>query len=476
MHRITRLLLTGMLCLLAACGDQLPFHPPLPFPTPGQHDLIVLVQPGPLTYSGEDPNNPTGLERDLIESFALELGVGVKYQTVSPGELPERLRKRDYHLAIGWLSPDEQPDIVATPPIYQSRDRLMQHEASLPLTEPEQLAGKTIHTLAGSRQAANLKRLAEQFQDLNIVEVGDGDIMALLKSLAEHKVNYVAVDGMLEDIAVQFYPSLRATLPLSSEHPVVWLMGQRPNVELAERVRSFVERIQRDGSLARLEDRYLGHVRRLTQADVETFLGQIESTLPKLRKWFEMAETITGLDWRLIAAVAYHESHWDPNATSYTNVRGIMMLTEETADRLGVTNRLNPKESILAGARYINLLKDMLPESVSEPDRTWLALAAYNIGPGNFNAARNLAKLMKADPDTWYEMKQILPLMAKPKYYEKVKSSGARGGEAVVLVENIHSYYDILLRNQNALRPLSPRIEGMIGMSGHTPGLKLKSH
>jgi membrane-bound lytic murein transglycosylase F len=116
--------------------------------------------------------------------------------------------------------------------------------------------------------------------------------------------------------------------------------------------------------------------------------GEIETTLPKFRKSFQAAQVLTGLDWRLVAAVAYQESQWDPNATSYTNVRGIMMLTEETADRLQVSNRLDANESILAGARYINLLKDLLPEETEEPDRTWLALAAYNIGPGHFNAAR----------------------------------------------------------------------------------------
>jgi membrane-bound lytic murein transglycosylase F len=155
-------------------------------------------------------------------------------------------------------------------------------------------------------------------------------------------------------------------------------------------------------------------------------------------------------------------------------VRGIMMLTEETADRLGVGNRLDPRESILGGARYIALLKEMQPDAVGEPDRTWLALAAYNIGPGHFNAARRLAEQLKADPNAWYEMKRILPLLAQPKYYEKLKSGRARGGEAVVLVENIRSYYDILVRNEPPLASISARMDSMAGMSGDMPGLKLR--
>ena len=472
MHLIKRLLLLGIAIFLAACGESA--RMPLPFPTPAQHDLVVLTTPGPLTYISEENGSVSGLEHDLAEAFAQELGVAVKYLVVPPEELATRLTGGDYHIAAAWLSPQPDNAIQATPAIFQTRDILVQREASLPLNKPEQLADKTVHAMAGSRQAANLQALAKTIPGLTIVEVKENDILDLLESLGEGEVNYVAIDESLVDIANQFVPNLRTSLMLSEEQAILWLLGPHPNAELAARASAFAERVQLDGTLARLEDRYFGHVRRLNQADVVKFLGQIETTLPKLRKFFQAAETISGIDWRLIAAVAYHESHWDANATSPTNVRGIMMLTEETADRLKVSNRLDPRESILAGARYINLLKDTLPDEVREPDRTWLALAAYNIGPGHFNAARTIAKQLKADPNAWYEMKRILPLLAKPKYYERLKSGRARGGEAVILVENIRSYYDILVRHEDALPPISARTEGKTGAQGSSPGLKLR--
>jgi membrane-bound lytic murein transglycosylase F len=328
--------------------------------------------------------------------------------------------------------------------------------------------------MAGSRQAANLRRLAEKIPELRIVEVPKGNILDLLEALGDSEIELVAMDKDLEDIANQFVPNLRMSLTLSDKQPIVWLLGPRPNVELAARANAFIERIQLDGTLARLEDRYFGHVRRLNQSDVVKFLGEIRTSLPKLRKLFQAAEAATGLDWRLIAAVAYHESHWDANATSPTGVRGIMMLTEETADRLKVSNRLDPQESIVAGARYINLLKEMQADDVQEPDRTWLALASYNIGPGHFNAARTIARQLGADPTVWYEMKRILPLLAKPKYYERLKSGRARGGEAVILVENIRSYYDILVRNEPPLQASTARVASRAGLDGGGPGLKLK--
>ncbi|WP_153133190.1 membrane-bound lytic murein transglycosylase MltF [Dechloromonas hortensis] len=461
------LLLITFCFFIAGCGEN---ASRLPFPTPAQHDLVVLTQAGPLTYSNDDNGNGGGLERDLIETFAQELGVGVKYIVAQPNELADRLNRSDYHIAAAWLSPSSDPQTQATPPIFQTRDLLAQHDASLPLTEVAQLGGKTVHAMAGTRQAETLRRLAREIPELKVVEVGQGDVLDLLESLGNGKVEYAVMDANLEDIASQFVPTLRTTLNLSLELPIVWQLGRHPNVELAARASAFIERVQRDGTLARLEDRYFGHVHRLNQGDVVKFLGEIETTLPKLRKHFHVAESITGIDWRLIAAVAYHESHWDANATSYTNVRGIMMLTEETADRLGVSNRLDPRESIVAGARYINLLKDQQSEDVAEPDRTWLALAAYNIGPGHFNAARRLAKHLGADAGAWFEMKRILPLLAQPKYYEKIKSSRARGGEAVILVENIRSYYDILVRHEPAAQAAPPRLS----LQGETRGLHLK--
>ena len=460
MDWIKRLFLLAALFIVAGC-DYIGTSRTLPFPTPAQRDLVVLTRPGLLTYAMDDNGHPTGLEYDLTQAFAQELGVGVKYIVAEREQLAGRLTSEKYHIGAAWLSPLAGSDLQFTPPIYQTRDLLVQHEASLALTSLSQLSGQTVHVMAGTRQAETLKNLASRIPKLNVVEVGDGDIVDLLEKLGDRQINYVAIDEQFEDIANQHVPNLRTSLALGESQPVVWALGEHPNTELRARLAAFIERIQHDGTLARLEDRYLGHVRRLDQSDIITFLGEIEQTLPKYRKYFQAAQVLTGIDWRLIAAVAYHESHWDPNATSYTNVRGMMMLTEETADRLEVSNRLDPSESILAGARYINMLKDMLPDEIEEPDRSWQALAAYTIGPGHFNAARALAKQLKVDPNAWYEMKRVLPKLAQPKVYQQLKIGRARGGEAVILVENIRSYYDILQRNAPPLKPASASSESL---------------
>ena len=339
----------------AGCGEQaapLALKRPLPFPTPAQHDLIVVTSTGPLTYYLDDKGAVVGLEHDLIEAFAQELGVGVKYEVVPPDEIEAALDAGKAHLAAAWLPMPADTREKSTPPILQTSDVLLQHEASLPLDDMGDLRGRTVVVMPGSRQLATLRELQKRMPDLQVIEYKDGDLFSLLESLGKRKFELVAIDSTLTQIAAQFIPSLQATLELDENRPVVWRLGTHPNAELLARVSAFVERAQRDGTLLKIEDRYFGHVRRLKQADIVSFLGRMETVLPKLKRHFQSAQTVSGIDWRLIAAVAYHESNWDPEATSPTGVRGIMMLTEDTADRLGIGNRLDPRESILGARGY----------------------------------------------------------------------------------------------------------------------------
>jgi membrane-bound lytic murein transglycosylase F len=131
-----------------------------------------------------------------------------------------------------------------------------------------------------------------------------------------------------------------------------------------------------------------------------------------------------------------------------------MMLTNETADRMGVTDRLDPRQSILAGAKYLILLKESLPERITEPDKTWLALAAYNQGLGHLEDARRIARAKGMNPDSWADVKQTLPLLSRGGYMGVTRYGYARGGEAVIFVESIRNYYDILARLEPDYSPL----------------------
>jgi membrane-bound lytic murein transglycosylase F len=200
-------------------------------------------------------------------------------------------------------------------------------------------------------------------------------------------------------------------------------------------------------------ERYYGHINRLDNLDIANFLERRQAVLPRFRSSFEEAQEVTGIDWRLIAALGFQESHWEPLATSPTGVRGLMMLTSDTADRMQLTDRLDAHQSILAGAQYLLELKQSLPPRIAEPDRTWLALAAYNIGLGHLEDARILAQRRGGNPNLWVDVKKSLPLLARYEYHSTLKHGFCRGGEALVLTENIRNYYDILARSEDPHEP-----------------------
>jgi membrane-bound lytic murein transglycosylase F len=119
---------------------------------------------------------------------------------------------------------------------------------------------------------------------------------------------------------------------------------------------------------------------------------------------------------------------------------------------MGVKNLLDPRQNILGGARYFAMLRDLL-QRAPEPDRTWIALAAYNIGFGHLEDARSIARSLKLDPNVWVNMKQVLPLLMRPEHAAVTKFGYARGGEAVILTENVRQYFDILQRIEAPHRP-----------------------
>ncbi len=148
------------------------------------------------------------------------------------------------------------------------------------------------------------------------------------------------------------------------------------------------------------------------------------------------------LDWQLLAAISYQESKWDPNAVSPTGVRGLMMLTNATAAAMGVRDRTNPEQSIKGGAAYIKQVLNNIPDSVPQPDRTWMALAGYNMGPAHVNAARRLTARLGQNPDSWQDVAANLPRLVQENRANGRAVPDIR--QALHYVQQIRRYYDAI--------------------------------
>ena len=405
--------------------------------------LVVAIRETPAFFQREG-STTSGFEHDLVTAFADSLGFKTHFiNAADPYELNDMALGERVHLAASMPLGNSQ--LQYSTPIRTVTQWIVGHNDVLGPEQLSDLAGRSVEVMAGSPLADTLRGLDEKSRP-QVVEVPGANEMGLLARVAEHKAELAAVHEIHLDLGVNFYPELRPLLQLPGKLEFGWAFGGEGAAALRAKADAFIAEARANGTLARIHDRYFGHIKRINANGITQFLDDMRIKLPNWRRDFQSAQDLSGIDWRLLAALAYQESHWDPLATSPTGVRGMMMLTEDTADPLRVKNRLDAPESIRAGALYLAELVEQVPASAKHPDRLWLALSAYNLGMGHFRGARSIAKSMKRDPDVWYDMKQVLPRLARPEIYSRLKSGAARGGEAVIMVENIRTYYDILGR------------------------------
>ena len=409
-------------------------------------ELIVVTRNGSTTYY-EGPHGPTGLEYDLALQFAQHLGVRLKMVVPEDfGDILGMVERGEAHLAAAGLTiTDERRKRVRFGPSYQkTTPQLVYRIGNATPRNLDDLHG-TLEVLAGSSHEERLQQLRAEYPNLTWRSNNTLDTENLLALVWEQVIDYTIADS--NDIAIhqRFYPELRVAFDINGPEELAWAFRSSTDSSLYDEAVTFFRELRAGGQLDELLERHYGHVQDFDYVGTRRYLAHIDQRLPEFIALFEDAATETELDWRLLAAVGYQESHWDPEARSPTGVRGLMMLTRNTMRFLGLEDRRDPEQSILGGARYLRLQKDKLPERITEPDRTWLALAAYNVGYGHLEDARVLTQKTGHDPDKWIDVKEHLPLLTQKKWYSQTRHGYARGREPVRYVENIRSYYDILV-------------------------------
>lgn len=426
-----------------------------------QHDgeLRVLVRNAATSYY-EGPQGPAGPEYELAQRFADHLGVRLKPSTAATaGQVLTALRKGDAHFAAAGLTVTEQRRTWArfTPPYQHVTPQVIYHSGvRLPPKTPTELASGYLEVVARSSHVERLRRLREEHEGLHWTENAERSSEELLTLVAEQLIDFTVVDSHEFALNRRFYPDLKVAFDLDDPQPLAWAFPKGEDDSLYEAANDFIREIQSNGELAQVLAHYYSHVEDYDYAGSRLYLRHVRQRLPGYRQHFEQAARENQLDWPLLAAMAYQESHWNPDAVSPTGVRGIMMLTMATARYLGIDQRTDPIQSISGGARYLRWLLDTVPSEIPRPDRTWMAIAAYNVGLGHVLDAREIARRLDKDPNKWTDVKETLPLLRQRTWYEQTRHGYARGNEPVRYVENIRSYYDILRWELDKERQHSP--------------------
>lgn len=406
--------------------------------------LVVLTRMAPTTYylgtEGE-----TGFDYEMTQSLGRALGVEVAYRVydTEPELLAALAARKGQLAAAGLVATAGRRKLFAAAPSHQTvRQLVICRRGIARPKKAANLVGLRIAVAEGTSGADALAALAGKTPGLVVVQ-RRAPVEHLLAAVAEGGLDCTAANSPELQTNNPYFPELIEAFALTGEEPVAWLAAPGSE-DLADYLKGWIAAERKSGALLDSARRFFGFLPPFDYVDVRAFRDAVGTVLPDYEVSMRDAARETGLPWQLIAAVAYQESHWNPKAKSGTGVRGIMMLTEDTARHLGVEDRLDPIESIHAGARYIADLKSRMPESVGEPDRLWFALAAYNMGLAHLSDARALANRLGLDADKWTGLRRALSLMHRPEYAKSLKFGPAKGGQALRFVQQVRAYRHIL--------------------------------
>ena len=414
-----------------------------------EKELNVVLLNSPSTYYiGID--GPTGFEYDLLASYAKHLDVKLN---ITPAHTIAQAIKMsqnpNIHITSASLTKTLQREEAFNfgPSYFEVQEQVICYRGMLRKNkfprDVEDLAGLKIMVGTNTSYSQTIKSLKNDGFDINATFTSEFSTEELLQKVSSHEIDCTVADSNIYALNLRYFPEIAMAFSISGREQLSWIL-QKDTPELKADMYSWLNTFNQQGKMIQLKDHYYSYVLFFDYYNTKMFYKRIKSRLPKYKKMFEEAGTRFGIPWTLLASISYQESHWNPKAKSFTGVRGLMMLTKNTAKLLGVKNRLDPKQSIIGGTRHIKQMLKFVPKEVSGENRLKFALAAYNIGLGHIRDAQSLAREIGLNENIWSDLKIVLPLLSQKKFYRDLKYGYARGEEPVKYVESIYNYRDIL--------------------------------
>lgn len=390
----------------------------------------------------------TGFEQELTHQFATSLGVNVVVTVVEDHfHLFQALRDRrvDIIAANVHQHSNRSPVYRASLPYRDSQTLIVYRETQgyEPPRELESLNGKQVVALNATAEAAQMLQLQDKFAfESNLIN--GKNHLDLLTMLQNKDVELALIPADLFDRIASYHPELNIAFAIDEQTPANWYTLDQEDTSLGLAIDEWLTLENTQSLIAQLNDRSYPNHNPLNFIETHAFRRALENRYEPLNPYFIEAGIEVGLDHHILAAVGYQESHWDTEAVSNTGVRGIMMLTQDTANELGVSDRTDPKESILGGAKYLLKMEEKIPDRIPEPDRLWFAMAGYNVGFGHLEDARILTQKAGKNADKWEDVAKYLPQLEDPVIAKETRYGQARGSEPVKYVSNIKKYAEII--------------------------------
>lgn len=418
---------------------------------------VATVNSATTLYEGAE--SLAGFEYELVSKFAASLGLPVEFVLYSSKEaLYSAVQTGQVHMVAAGLTlaQERAHHLKFSVPYQEIEQHLMYRRGNRRPKTLDELEGSLLIP-AGSSYQYKLSELQRTLHpELTWAQAQDTCNDDILSLLNEGSIDYAIADSNTINLIRAYYPHTKPAFVLPGKEELAWGFSHVFDDSLLQAADNFLTQQASNGELKKLQTKYYSNISSMSFVDNRNFWRHVENRLPKYEILFKKVAEAVDMDWRLLAAISYQESHWKKSAVSPTGVRGIMMLTLNTAELQGVTNRSDPAQSIMGGANHLIWSSNRIPERIKGKDRLWFALASYNIGYGHLEDARVLTQRMGGNPDKWKHVKQRLPLLAQKKYYKNLKHGYARGREPVTYVENIQHYYRLLIWYSNRDDSQSP--------------------
>lgn len=347
---------------------------------------------------------PKGFHYELLKDFTDYLGVKLNIEVnTNIDESIQKLNEGKYDLIAMSLSvtDDRKNEVLFSQPLFNTSQVLVQYKSDTLLQSVQDLREKEIFLQEGTSFTRFLQQLNDSLQlNLKITELEDVTFEDILLKIENGEIPYTVIDKNIAQIAAQYMKHIDYSLQLSPEGPVAWAVTQKATL-LNEEINTWLSMIKKGEKFNVLYNRYYknSYITSLHNSKYYKLKnGVISSFDPIIKK---EAQKI-GWDWRLLAAVIYQESGFDPEATSHVGAVGLMQIMPETSLQLGFEEYEEPEDNIRVGAYYLKYLEKKFNKfDLDTLNQIKFTLAAYNAGLGHVLDAIRLAESYGKNPKVW---------------------------------------------------------------------------
>lgn len=421
-------------------------------------------------YNYED--QPQGFEYELANLFAEQTGMELQIVAGSGWQdIQSALLNNRADIIAGIVTSIPGHERFAFSQSYMTARQVpVYNKKQPPINCAADLDGRTVAVASGSAYQTRLDALMSDGLICNAVYYQDKTADDFVKGVSEGLYDVTMVYDYLALAYTRHYPNIAIGAVVKDDLELAWAVRPEDTALLAK-INVFFSEMQADGSLERLYDRYFGLNSDQSYNELESFHRRIKRSLPNYHNTILQTAYQYGFDWRLIAAVIYQESQFNPNAVSYYGAAGLMQIMPKTAASLGLPaeNIYDPHKNIAVGVRYLKRMYDLF-ENAEDQERIKLALAAYNVGIGHVLDARKLAADRGLDKEQWDNVGEMLLLLSQKEHYAAARYGYCNGRETNNYVNNITTFYDIL-RYQGANFNVGFALEDDFSGDYHAPFL-----